>query len=134
MLACSSADLSDSDEDCTFNPEAWWEQKYPGFETIADRQKTRIRPELAMSLFILYRVTGEERWRDVGWQLWEGVERAMESLEQSRSDNRGAGEEEFSVVVQTIKHFYLLFSETDTLSLDEWVFGSDGSLLWAGSA
>lgn len=133
MLACSSADPSESDEDCTFNPDVWWEQKYPGFETIRDEKRVRIRPELAMSLFTLYRITGEERWRDIGWQLWEGIQRAMESLERSPSANEETDDEEFRAMMQTLKHFYLLFSETDTLSLDKWVFGGDGSILWAGS-
>lgn len=134
MLACSSSELSNSDEDCSFDPNVWPEQEYPGFEKIWDKKGPSVRPEVVMSLFTLYRVTGEERWREVGWQMWEGVERVMEEkVEQALNGDAERDDEEFRMTMQTLKYFYLLFSKSDLLSLDEWVFASDGGILWAGS-
>ncbi|EUC45879.1 glycoside hydrolase family 47 protein [Bipolaris oryzae ATCC 44560] len=134
MLACSSSKLSNSDEDCSFDPSVWPEQEYPGFEKIWDKKGPSVRPEVVMSLFALYRVTGEERWREVGWQMWEGVERVMEEkVEQALNGDFERDDEDFRMTMQTLKYFYLLFSRSDMLSLDEWVFGSDGGILWTGN-
>lgn len=134
MLACSSSKLSNSDEDCSFDPNVWPEQEYPGFEKIWDKKGPSVRPEVVMSLFALYRVTGEERWREVGWQMWKGVEQVMEDkVEQALSGDTERDDEEFRMTMQTLKYFYLLFSKSDMLSLDEWVFPSDGGILWAGN-
>lgn len=120
MLACSSSKLSNSDEDCSFDPSVWPEQEYPGFEKIWDKKGPSVRPEVVMSLFALYRVTGEERWMEVGWQMWEGVERVMEEkIEQALNGDTERDDEEFRMTMQTLKYFYLLFSKPDMLSLDE---------------
>ncbi|KNG51538.1 glycoside hydrolase family 47 protein [Stemphylium lycopersici] len=135
MLACSSADLKNGAEDCTFNSAVWPRQEHPGFEKVGDdaRRAVVIRPEVMMSLFTLYRVTGEERWSEIAWEMWEGVEQTIrEGLGQMQKGNVG-DEEEFARVVQTLKYFYLLFSEPNVLSLDDWVIGSDGHALRAGS-
>ena len=135
MLACSSADLKNSAEDCTFNPTVWPRQEYPGFEEVKETamRVVVIRPEVVMSLFTLYRVTGEERWREVAWEMWEGVEQAVkERLEQAQDESVG-DDKEFTRVVRTLKYFNLLFSEPNVLILDDWVIGSDGHALWTGS-
>lgn len=127
MLACSSAALKNSAQNCTFEPAVWPTQVYPGFEKVWDAKRTTVRPEMVMSLFALYRVTGEERWRDVAWEMWTSVERVVAArLEQLRD------EEELRMTTQTLKFFYLLFGDPAMFSLDEWVFGSDGHALWAG--
>jgi mannosyl-oligosaccharide alpha-1,2-mannosidase len=56
-----------------------------------------------------------------------------ERLQQSRNGNNKRDDDEFRMIVQTLKHFYLLFSEPNMLSLDTWVFTSDGGVLWAGN-
>ncbi|KAJ2518498.1 Mannosyl-oligosaccharide 1,2-alpha-mannosidase mns3 [Coemansia sp. RSA 2049] len=33
-----------------------------------------LRPETVESLFILWRITGEAKWRDYGWQIFEAFE------------------------------------------------------------
>lgn len=35
----------------------------------------RLRPETVESLFVLYRVTGDKKYRDWGWELYKNIER-----------------------------------------------------------
>jgi mannosyl-oligosaccharide alpha-1,2-mannosidase len=120
MLACTSASPSRSGENCTFNPAVWPLQEYPGFEKILDGS-VRVRSEAVESVFVMWRVSGEEAWVERAWEMWEGVERVLDELVEGSDD-----EEEVGRVVQTLKYFYLVFSEPELLSLDDWVFTTDG--------
>lgn len=44
----------------------------PGISAVGDR-KYLLRPEAVESVFVLWRVTGEERWREVAWGMFRSV-------------------------------------------------------------
>lgn len=54
-------------EEITFDPS-------DGFLSISDASYVQ-RPEVAESLFYMWRATRDPAWRDMGWQIWSAIER-----------------------------------------------------------
>lgn len=44
----------------------------PGFTDVYDK-RFLLRPEAIESVFYMYRITGEQYWRDRGWEMWEHI-------------------------------------------------------------
>ncbi|KAH6692622.1 mannosyl-oligosaccharide 1,2-alpha-mannosidase IC [Plectosphaerella plurivora] len=101
-----------------------------------DNPRNLLRPEAAESLFVLYRVTGKNDLRDAAWDMFRAMERAAAT---SSGDvfaaladvtwpfEDGAAEhlDEMGVFFQTLKYFYLIFSDPGFMSLDDWVFNTE---------
>ncbi|CUS22736.1 LAQU0S06e04874g1_1 [Lachancea quebecensis] len=95
--------------------------------------------ETIESIFYLYRITGEDEWRQMGLELWESTIKVIKS-----SGAKGVGQvsaidnifkkealdalpaDWFS---KHLKFFYLLFWKSDSFSLDDYVFTHGGHLL-----
>ncbi|OCT52978.1 class I alpha-mannosidase 1A [Cladophialophora carrionii] len=104
------------------------EQRLPPGYTKIQARDYRLRPEAIESVFIMYRLTGDETWRDKGWAMFEAVDRATKteianagikdvtSLLQEQQDTM-----ESFWLAETLKYYYLLFSEPDLISLDDYV-------------
>ncbi|KAK7241618.1 mannosyl-oligosaccharide 1,2-alpha-mannosidase [Aureococcus anophagefferens] len=90
----------------------------------------------AYSLLVLYRTTGDEKYRDRGWALFEQIAQrcavggAFAGLVDVFGDARRKRMPSHFVGA-TLKHLYLLFSEKDHYSLDDWVFTNGGHLVAA---
>lgn len=50
----------------------------PGFASIEDRRYI-LRPEAIESVFIMYRVTGEQSWQAAGWDMWTSIMRVTDT-------------------------------------------------------
>ena len=91
-----------------------------------------LRPEVIETYFYLWRLTKDQKWRDYGWEAalainencraeagFSGIKdvyatpRVLDDLQQS------------FFFAETLKYLYLLFSDDDLLSLDEWVFNTE---------
>jgi mannosyl-oligosaccharide alpha-1,2-mannosidase len=91
-----------------------------------------LRPETIESLFVLYRVTEDEKYREYGWQIFEAIERHCKvqfgysgigdttTLPVSHDDHQQS-----FFLAETLKYLYLLFSPKSLLPLDEWVFNTE---------
>ena len=99
----------------------------PGYTKITARDY-RLRPEAIESVFIMYRVTGDSTWRDKGWTMFQAVDKL------TRTEIAHAGIKDVTSQLQeqqdtmesfwlaeTLKYYYLLFSEPDLISLDDYV-------------
>ncbi|PNY25000.1 alpha-1,2-Mannosidase [Tolypocladium capitatum] len=106
----------------------------PGFTHITDARYI-LRPEAIESVFLMYRTTGDPRWQDRAWALWTAID-ALTSTPLANSAvwdvNPPAGEApgkadsmESFWLGETLKYFYLIFSEPGLVSLDEWVFNTE---------
>jgi mannosyl-oligosaccharide alpha-1,2-mannosidase len=91
-----------------------------------------LRPEAIESVFIMYRLTGEQKYRDAGWKMFEAVEgytrtkiahAAIEDVTATVPIFKDSMESFW--LAETLKYFYLLFSEPDLISLDEWVLNTE---------
>lgn len=98
-----------------------------GFSEIWD-PRYLLRPEAIESVFVLYRLTGDTDLPDSAWRMFSNIERntrtdfgnAMISdvrIDKSAKQNKM----ESFWTAETLKYFYLIFSEPSVVSLDEYV-------------
>ena len=112
-----------------------------GFTQISDTRYI-LRPEAIESVFILYRITGEEYLQEAAWDMFTAIINATEthlanaalsditfSKEQLAEGNTGGTTQMDSMesfwMAETLKYFYLVFSEPDVIDLDKWVFNTE---------
>ncbi|KAE9966406.1 hypothetical protein BLS_007029 [Venturia inaequalis] len=103
----------------------------PGFTQVRDTRYI-LRPEAIESVFILYRITGDTRYQDIAWQMFTSIDRVCKTeisyaaihtvLEK---DPPPADSSESFWMAETLKYFYLIFSEPDVISLDDYVFNTE---------
>lgn len=105
-----------------------------GFASIPDRRYI-LRPEAIESVFILYRATGRADLLDSAWAMFESINRTTSTklansavwdvtVPQDQQPERADSMESFWLG-ETLKYFYLIFSETNVISLDEYVFNTE---------
>ena len=102
-----------------------------GITAIADRSYL-LRPEAIESMFVLYRITGDERLREEAWKMFEAIvaetrtDVAFASIDDvSWKHSPKSDKMESFWMAETLKYFYLLYSEPDVLSLDDFVFNTE---------
>jgi mannosyl-oligosaccharide alpha-1,2-mannosidase len=89
------------------------------------------RPEAIESVFILYRITGDPTLQDTAWRMFEAINNATfaEFAHSAIADvtipkgqeTQKLDECESFWMAETLKYFYLIFSEPTLVSLDEYV-------------
>jgi hypothetical protein len=93
-----------------------------------------LRPETSESLFILWRLTGEAKYREWGWHIFEAFERHTRVagggyapvIDVSAARPRlGGGRMESFFTAETLKYLYLLFGDGSQYPLDEYVFNTE---------
>ncbi|ODV96048.1 hypothetical protein PACTADRAFT_49467 [Pachysolen tannophilus NRRL Y-2460] len=107
-----------------------------------------MRPQLVESLFIMFRITGADEYRDIGWKLFQKLnqytavnikiysfpETVNAPIKDVTKFNHGNGYDKSNYenylesfwFAETLKYFYLLFEDSKILSLDDWVFNTEG--------
>jgi len=149
---------TESDNDCDYTEEKWFhairnahsnhdtwhlgldehanqviEQKnlVPGFTDIQD-PRFLLRPEAIESVFVLYRITGDETLQDRAWKMFQSIEKHAKTDIAYASINDVSVKEtkvfdsmESFWTAETLKYFYLVFSEPDVISLDEYVLNTE---------
>ncbi|OKL63705.1 hypothetical protein UA08_00643 [Talaromyces atroroseus] len=104
------------------------EERIPLGYTKIQSRKYILRPEAIESVFIMYRLTGDNIWREKGWKMFEAIARhcRTELADSAISDVTSKAPElldemESFWLAETLKYFYLLFSDPSVVSLDEYV-------------
>ncbi|KAF7974676.1 hypothetical protein HWV62_11433 [Athelia sp. TMB] len=92
-----------------------------------------LRPETLESLYLMWRTTGEERWRDYGWNIFEAIEKQTKTEfgyssvgDVQYTPANEMNEEPSYFMAETLKYLYLLFTEEDIIPLDKYVFNTEG--------
>ena len=103
----------------------------PGYTRLTFR-KYILRPEAIESVFYMYRITGDQYWRDVGWNMFTSIEKHTKTLHGSsaiddvtRSAPELSDQMESFWLAETLKYFYLLYDDPDNWSLDDWVLNTE---------
>ncbi|KAH8812985.1 putative mannosyl-oligosaccharide 1,2-alpha-mannosidase IB [Xylogone sp. PMI_703] len=104
-----------------------------------DDPSYQLRPEAIESVFVMYRLTGDASWQDKGWTMFEAISKhtrtdiANARLQNVMAENpKQVDSMESFWLAETLKYFYLLFSEPDLVSLDEFVLNTEAHpLRWA---
>lgn len=103
----------------------------PGFTKLDDRHYI-LRPEAIESVFILYRITGREDLLEAAWDMFTSIQKATETPLANGAVSDITVEVapqtdsmESFWMAETLKYFYLIFSDPKTISLDEYVFNTE---------
>ncbi|KAK6849186.1 hypothetical protein PG995_013019 [Apiospora arundinis] len=111
------------------------EKRLPkGFTDFMDRRYI-LRPEAIESVFVLYRVTGDKSLLESAWTMFQAIQKASktELANSALGDVTVAAKHkphqtdsmESFWMGETLKYFYLIFSEPSLISLDEYVFNTE---------
>ncbi|KAF9170960.1 hypothetical protein BGX20_008281 [Mortierella sp. AD010] len=90
-----------------------------------------LRPETIESLWILYRLTGEKKYQDQAWEIFQSIEAncrtsiAYSGLRDVNSKGSYDDKMESFFLAETMKYLYLMFSTPDVISLDDFVLNTE---------
>ncbi|KAK3301050.1 glycoside hydrolase [Chaetomium fimeti] len=92
-----------------------------------------LRPEAIESVFVLYRLTGAADLLDTAWDMFEAIRKATRTrlAHSAIADVRATGKTakldlmESFWIAETLKYFYLIFSEPELINLDDYVFNTE---------
>jgi len=107
----------------------------PGFTAIDDRRYI-LRPEAIESVFIMYRITGDRKWQEAAWRMFQAVEKASRTelaasaLWDITIDPKVGKPEQMDSMesfwlAETLKYFYLCFEDFGVVSLDDFVLNTE---------
>jgi mannosyl-oligosaccharide alpha-1,2-mannosidase len=98
-----------------------------GFDGVIDKSY-QLRPEAIESVFYMYRITGDPTWQEKGWAMFQAIMKhtrtkiANARLQDVTQSNPGQSDSMESFwLAETLKYFFLLFSEPNVVSLDDYV-------------
>ncbi|KAK3835900.1 MAG: hypothetical protein JOS17DRAFT_782464 [Linnemannia elongata] len=93
-----------------------------------------LRPETVESLFYMWRFTGDEKYREWGWKIFEAIEKyskvqsggysSIHDIRRKDAINFSDKMETF-FLAETLKYLYLLFGSNDVFPLDKYVFNTE---------
>jgi mannosyl-oligosaccharide alpha-1,2-mannosidase len=102
-------------------------------EVVITDPSFKLRPEFIESCFYLWRFTANETWRNIGWTLFESIVRncrathGFAALKNVNEPELGFIDMQDSyLLAETFKYAFLLFSDSELISLDEFVFTTEG--------
>eukprot|EP00457_Paulinella_chromatophora_P001518 gb/GEZN01001520.1/.p1 GENE.gb/GEZN01001520.1/~~gb/GEZN01001520.1/.p1 ORF type:complete len:866 (-),score=115.45 gb/GEZN01001520.1/:257-2854(-) len=110
-----------------------------------------LRPETVESLFVMWRVTGDKKYREYGWKIWQAIERwcktnhAYSAVKKTDFNMPKKNELDFPAeastdrqpsvfwedkmetffLAETIKYLYLLFLDEDKLPIHQYIFNTE---------
>ncbi|KAG9229695.1 putative endoplasmic reticulum mannosyl-oligosaccharide 1,2-alpha-mannosidase [Amylocarpus encephaloides] len=107
----------------------------PGLTYIHDK-KYILRPEAIESVFIMYRITGDQKWADTAWRMFQAIEKVSRTeiaaaaiaditVSPDEVKNQKVDSMESFWLAETLKYFYLCFDDWGSVSLDEWVLNTE---------
>jgi mannosyl-oligosaccharide alpha-1,2-mannosidase len=121
MAACPTWD------ECEFTPGSG-----PAPFTNIDDGRYILRPEAIESIFYMYRITGERKYQDMAWEMFQAVEANTRTelanaalLDVMKTPPEKYDSMESFWLAETLKYFYLIFSDPDLISLDDFVLNTE---------
>eukprot|EP00299_Pterocystis_sp_00344_P017042 c8547_g1_i5.p1 GENE.c8547_g1_i5~~c8547_g1_i5.p1 ORF type:complete len:539 (+),score=118.03 c8547_g1_i5:134-1750(+) len=113
-------------------PELWIFPRDKGMTHDSENLHYLLRPETVETLFYLFRFTGNNKYREWGWEIFQNIEKFC------KVPNGYSGIRDVTVtpvqhtdkmesffLAETLKYLYLLFSSPKVLPLDEFVFNTE---------
>ncbi|KAF9043367.1 glycoside hydrolase [Panaeolus papilionaceus] len=91
-----------------------------------------LRPETVESIFILYRTTGDVKWRERGYAIYQAIEKHTKTTYGYSSVHSIGSKAPMQIndqpswfLAETLKYLYLLLDDSDTITLDKFVFNTE---------
>ena len=107
------------------------DKRYPPGMAMITQPSYRLRPEAIESVFVMYRITGDRELQDAAWRMFQNIVKYTMSefgnamlydvRETETKLVRQIDSEESYWFSQTLKYFYLIFSDPNLVSLDDYV-------------
>ncbi|KAF2706623.1 glycoside hydrolase family 47 protein [Pleomassaria siparia CBS 279.74] len=135
MIKCSST------KSCKWNEDTWiservkrkeYKEHLPKGFTTAKDPRYILRPEAIESVFILWRITGKEEFREAAWEMFQAVVKATDTKYANAAieDVTVVGSKQTDYMesfwmAETLKYFFLVFADTDLISLDDFVLNTE---------
>ncbi|ORY13730.1 glycoside hydrolase [Clohesyomyces aquaticus] len=109
-----------------------WKDHLPlGFTTAKDARYI-LRPEAIESVFVLWRITGKEEFREAAWDMFQAVANATDTRFANAAikdvSKVGSEQEDYMEsfwMAETLKYFYLVFADPALISLDDFVLNTE---------
>lgn len=94
--------------------------------------KYKLRPETVESLFVLYRFTGDKKYRDKAWEIFQAIKKNCK-IESGYLENGNVNADppvhsdvmDSYFLAETFKYLYLIFSSSDVIPNDKYVFNTE---------
>jgi mannosyl-oligosaccharide alpha-1,2-mannosidase len=90
------------------------------------------RPEAIESVFILYRITGDTAYQDTAWKMFKAIEKHTRTdiayaaiVDVTSSNSPKSDRMESFWTAETLKYFFLIFSDPEVVSLDRYVLNTE---------
>ncbi|KAI1317019.1 glycoside hydrolase [Xylariaceae sp. FL0255] len=103
----------------------------PGMVDAYDR-RYQLRPEAIESVFYMYRLTGDAKYMEDAWRMFAAIEQhtrtpyaaaALSDVTMEEPDQVDSMESFW--LAETLKYFYLIFSDWEAFDLDQWVLNTE---------
>ncbi|KAF2200976.1 seven-hairpin glycosidase [Delitschia confertaspora ATCC 74209] len=108
------------------------EERLPPGATAIRSRTYILRPEAIESVFYMYRITGDNYWREAGWKMFTAINDATSAKygnsaidDVTKTAPEKLDEMESFWLAETLKYFYLLFAREGVVNLDEWVLNTE---------
>ncbi len=112
-----------------------FEESEPIYNRIQVREgKYILRPETVESVFVMYRVTGDKRYREMGWKIFKAIEKhcrvkccysGIKDVSKPDNEIELNNSMQSFFLAETLKYLYLLFSDDGVIPLDKYVFTTE---------
>ena len=98
----------------------------------ADTRFFRLRPETIESIFYMWRITHDQKYRDWGYNIMKSIQKycrveygysGIDDVTRTPPGSNDSMESFF--LAETLKYLYLLFADDSTIPLDEFVFNTE---------
>ncbi|KAF5352330.1 hypothetical protein D9756_006155 [Leucocoprinus leucothites] len=124
---------SDGMDEMPHAPPDWYIKGAQRGEPAPYTARYMLRPETVESLFIAYRLTGDERYRERGWNIFQAIEThcrietggyaTILNVDEVPAQKEDKMETFF--LSETLKYLYLLFSDDSVIPLDRYVLNTE---------
>jgi mannosyl-oligosaccharide alpha-1,2-mannosidase len=92
-----------------------------------------LRPEAIESLFVMWRITHDVRYRQMAWRIFTSIEKHCKVASGGYSGVKDVRQahlvhddlQQTFLLAETFKYLYLIFSDDDVISLDEYIFNTE---------
>jgi len=91
-----------------------------------------LRPEAAESMFVLWRLTHDPIYRTMGWEMFQAINKYCRAQygfsgirDVTTTDVAFDNLQQSFFLAETLKYFYLLFSDDNLIPLDKYVFNTE---------
>ena len=117
---------------CPSQAECEWDRGNQDFYVGVNDRRYLLRPEAIESVFYLYRITGDPSLQEAAWDMFQAITNytttdyanaALEDVMEQIPTKEDSMESFW--MAETLKYFYLIFSEPELVSLDDFVFNTE---------